>query len=287
MMAAIGDRDTAGALKLFSELYSEGKDASAMLDELSTLARDMLVVKTAPSSGLGMISSTCTAKEIQALSPKFTPAELLRIIDQISATAAGFKTSANQRIDGELCLIHLCQPELSLEPEDLSARLSRMEADLTARLLELEQKLKNGSFVANAAAPEEELPPPWEDADAPPEPEPKPPEAQPDTPPDEHWQKVKERVLPGISSMLRSLFETQISGQFRGDELLLIPQNSYVRDMLKKFPDWSEPVQKAATVVMGKPIRVRLGEAGAAHSGDMFFDLAESMKGMDNITIHN
>jgi hypothetical protein len=57
--------------------------------------------------------------------------------------------------------------------------------------------------------------------------------------------------------------------------------------MLKKFPDWSEPVQKAATVVMGKPIRVRLGEAGAAHSGDMFFDLAESMKGMDNITIHN
>jgi hypothetical protein len=94
-------------------------------------------------------------------------------------------------------------------------------------------------------------------------------------------------VLPEIPSIVRSLFETQLSGQFRGEELLLIPQNGYVRDMLKKFPDWLEPVQKAATVVMGKPIRVHLGEAGAAHSGDMLFDLAESMKGMDNIIIHN
>jgi DNA polymerase III gamma/tau subunit len=287
MMAAIGDRDTAQALKLFSELYSEGKDASAMLDELSTLARDMLVLQTAPKAGLSMISSTCTTKELYALSPKFTSAELLRIIDLISATAAGFKTSANQRIDGELCLIHLCQPELSQEPADISARLSRLETDLTSRLLDLEQKLQNGDFVARAAAPEEEAPPPWEDADAPPEPEDRQPEAPAQLPTDENWQKIKERVLPEIPNIVRSLFETQLSGQFRGDELLLIPQNSYVRNMLKQFPGWSEPVQKAATVVMGKPIRVHLGEAGAAHSGDMLFDLAESMKGMDNIIIHN
>jgi DNA polymerase-3 subunit gamma/tau len=285
MMAAIGDRDTAQALKLFSQLYSEGKDASAMLDELSTLARDMLVLKTAPNSGLSMISSTCTTKELRDLSPKFTPEELLRIIDLISATAAGFKTSANQRIDGELCLIHLCQPDLSREPEDLSARLSRMETDLTARILELEQKLRNGDFVARAA--EDEAPPPWDDRDAPPEPETEPPEPQPDIPPDENWQKIKERVQPELEQWIQEFLLHQTDGYVRGNELLLVPQSTNVRDMLKKFPGWSEPLTKAASTVLGRPIRVRLGEVGAVQADDKLRDLSALAEGFDNIIIHN
>ena len=101
MMDAIAAKDTAAALQLFSQLYSQGKDASAMLGELSTLARDMLVIKTAPQAGLGMISSTCTAKEATQLAAKFSPAELLRIIDLVQETANGFKSSQNQRLDGE------------------------------------------------------------------------------------------------------------------------------------------------------------------------------------------
>jgi DNA polymerase-3 subunit gamma/tau len=285
MMAAIGDRDTAQALKLFSELYSEGKDAGAMLDELSTLARDMLVLKTAPKSGLSMISSTCTTKELRDLSPKFTSEELLRIIDLISATAAGFKTSANQRIDGELCLIHLCQPDLSREPEDLSARLSRMETDLTARILELEQKLRNGDFVARTA--EEEAPPPWDDRDAPPEPDAEPPEPQPNIPPDENWRKIKERVLPELSNPAKSFVEKNLAGYLRGDELLLIPDQTFARNMLKQFGDWMEPLKKAATLVMGRPIRVRMGETGVVQSDDKLRDLSALAAGFDNIIIHN
>ena len=129
MMEAIAAGDTPAALGLFSELYSQGKDASAMLEELSTLARDMLVIKTAPNAGLGMISSTCTAAEATALAGKFSPAELLRIIDLVQETTNGFKASQNQRLDGELCLIHLCQPDLTLDARDLSARISRVEDD--------------------------------------------------------------------------------------------------------------------------------------------------------------
>lgn len=128
MMDAIAAKDTAAALSLFSQLYSQGKDASAMLNELSTLARDMLVIKTAPQAGLGMISSTCTAKEATELAKKFSPAELLRIIDLVQETANGFKSSQNQRLDGELCLIHLCQPDLTndvrtLRPESAGWRM--------------------------------------------------------------------------------------------------------------------------------------------------------------------
>ena len=125
-----------------------------------------------------MISSTCTAKEATELAKKMSsPAELLRIIDLVQETANGFKSSQNQRLDGELCLIHLCQPDLTNDVRDLAARISRVEDDLTARMMELEHKLKNGNFVvaepSSGEAPADlddgQAPPPWDDADAHPE----------------------------------------------------------------------------------------------------------------------
>lgn len=288
MMRAIGERDTGKALRLFSDLYAEGKDAAAMLGELSTLARDMLIVKTAPKSGLGMISSTCTAQEVKALSPLFTPEELLRCIDLIQATTNSFKNSVNERVDGELCLIHLCQPELSIAPKDLSARISRVEEDLTERLLGLEQKLRNGTFVAGDEAPPwEEEAPPWDDRDAPPVPMDAPPEEEPPAPSaeDPQWLKLRERVLPDVEPMVRP-FVQGISGKFQGDTLVLSPKSQLDCDMLKKYPDFLEQVRKKAAVLLGRSVHVRMcGQSSLSPGGDMLSELAESMKGFENMTV--
>ncbi len=294
MMRAIGEKNTGEALRIFSQLYAEGKDAAAMLDELSTLARDMLVVKTAPKSGLGMISSTCTAQEIRELGPMFTPEELLRIIDLIQTTTGGFKTSVNERMDGELCLIHLCQPELSIATKDLSARISRMEEDLTARLMELEMKLRNGDFVAKTTVSEdafdEEAPPPWDDADAPPI-----PEAEDcgdgtkaaTTPCDEDWRKIRERTAPDVSFEVRSFFE-RANGTIKGDTLTIIPGCKLDLDMLKRDKELIEKVRKKAMVVLGRPVRVCLGnECTGFSSNDKFQELAQTMAGFDNMIVKN
>ena len=45
-------------------------------------------------------------------------------------SAAGFNASANRRIDAELCLVRLCEPEASLDAESLNARLCRVEERL-------------------------------------------------------------------------------------------------------------------------------------------------------------
>lgn len=37
------------------------------------------------------------------------------MIDLIQETSGGFKSSQNQRLDAELCLMHLCQPELTVD----------------------------------------------------------------------------------------------------------------------------------------------------------------------------
>lgn len=291
MMRAIGEKDTGKALRLFSDLYAEGKDASAMLNELSTLARDMLVVKTAPKSGLGMISSTCTAQELRELSPLFTPEELLRCVDLLQATIGGFKTSVNERVDGELCLIHLCQPELSISPRDLSARISRVEENLMERLLELEQKVKSGKFVAQLSEEqgEEEAPPPWDDGDAPPLEEPEQPEAVPEETgeSDELWRKIRERTVPDVSALSRSFLE-RAGGKIQGDLLTVIPGCPLDLEMLKRDKEIVELLRKKAQLVLQRPVRVRLGnEFSESAANDNMQDLAELSKLYDCVNLKN
>ena len=140
------------ALELFSGLYASGKDVAAMTDELCSLSRDLLMLKAAPKSGLSMLTGVCSDQEALALLERFSPTELLRITTLLQQTAAGFQKSANRRVDMELCLIQMCQPQLSLDAKALSARIGRIE-----------EKLASGTLVSAAAVPQKAPPP--EDVD--------------------------------------------------------------------------------------------------------------------------
>ena len=278
LMNAIADRDTVTAMSLFSQLYSAGKDASALLGELGTLARDLLIVKTAPQSGIGMISTVCTGQEIMALAPRFTPEELIRMVELLTETTGGFKTSVNQRMDAELCLIHLCQPALSFDVRDLTARISRLEGELGDKLILLEQKLQSGQFVPSQTAPE-----PLPAAPVPPEPASE-PEAAPPEPPksDGQWEAICKKVQPELD-MIRRPFLDQLTGQVQGTDLILIPPNEYIKNMTGQ-KDIMEKIREKAAVVLGQPVRVILKEPGTG-GADLLSSLARQFGNMDNITI--
>lgn len=286
LMEAIARQDTTRALQLFSELYGAGKDAAALLGELSTLARDLLIVKTAPQSGIGMISSICTGQEIMALAPKFTPEELIRMVDLLQETTGGFKTSVNPRMDGELCLIHLCQPSLSLDVRDLAARISRIEGSLADRITLMEQRLASGNYVPAQPQPEqqEEGPPPWEDGNIPLENQ---ESVQPETAKpveDGSWDQIRQRLLPEVEPLVRP-FLSQVSASVQGNELVLSPMNNYIRGMLNR-PQLLDQIRDKASVVLGRPVGVRLGEPGGLGSGqDRLRQLAQQFGSMDNVTI--
>lgn len=285
LMEAIARQDTTRALQLFSELYGAGKDAAALLGELSTLARDLLIVKTAPQSGIGMISSICTGQEIMALAPKFTPEELIRMVDLLQETTGGFKTSVNPRMDGELCLIHLCQPSLSLDVRDLAARISRIEGSLADRITLMEQRLASGNYVPAQPQPEqqEEGPPPWEDGDIPPENQ---ESVQPETAKpveDGSWDQIRQRLLPEVEPLVRP-FLSQVSARVQGNELVLSPMNDYIRGMLNR-PQLLDQIRDKASVVLGRPVGLRLGEPGGVGGQDRLRQLAQQFGSMDNVTI--
>ena len=77
LMGYIADHDTKQALELFNRLYTEGKDLSAMLDELACLTRDLLVLKTAPGTGITMLSGVASDEEIADIRSKFSSGELI------------------------------------------------------------------------------------------------------------------------------------------------------------------------------------------------------------------
>ena len=81
-----------------------------------------------------------------ALQSYFNPASIgaagrLNITGTYSSQMSGFTRSASRRMDAELCLLEMCQPELSLDAKALNARLTR-----------LEEQIKSGAFVAAAPA---------------------------------------------------------------------------------------------------------------------------------------
>jgi DNA polymerase-3 subunit gamma/tau len=129
-MSSIADHDTATALALMNRCYADGKDMGALLDELSCLTRDLMIMKTAPKEGISMLSGVASDREVLALAERFSGGELVRMMNLIRQTVSGFTRGGSRRMEAELCIVSLCQPELELDMESLNARLTRMEDQL-------------------------------------------------------------------------------------------------------------------------------------------------------------
>ena len=258
MMAYIARHETQKALALFNRLYADGKDLGALLDELACLARDLLVLQTAPEAGLSMLSGVAEGREAAALSKMISGGELIRIMSLLQQTMAGFTRSASRRMDAELCLISLCQPELSLDAQSLNARLTR-----------LEEQLRTGAFVAAAPAapapvpePEEELPPPPDDRDAPPEE----PQSVQEAAPVGFWTDLGASIRQELKGPMSGFFTfapgARIEGVLQGDKLILRCAESFTLGMVDK-PEILEIVSRKASARLGRKVRAEAVDISA------------------------
>ena len=172
LMEQIAKGETAGALETLARLYGAGKDVGSLLGELSALARDLLIRKTAPQSGAALLTGGYDETTLRRLDRLLTPARLAQILSQLQAVSADLSRSGNRRTDAELCLIRLCDETLDLSPAGLNARLTRLEERLAGGTVPVQPA--QGVPVQQTAAPavpqpEQEAParsedrPPWEE----------------------------------------------------------------------------------------------------------------------------
>ena len=267
LMDAVARHDAKTALELFSGLYASGKDLAAMLDELTALSRDLLILKTAPKSGLTMLSGVATDQEALALQDRFTAAELLRITCVLQETASGFVKSANRRVDAELCILRLCDPGLDLDARSLNARLSK-----------LEDKIASGQFaVASAPAAQQ---PPDDDNDRPPLPDdddvppevldapPVPPMRRPEDAPTGFWADFVAKIKAEVPNTAKGFFavEGPVKPQIRENVLILVAQTDFVKNMVD-VPAVLEPASRIASALLGRQMRVRCEKKGKQNQG--------------------
>ncbi len=259
LMGYIAARDTKKALALFNRLYSEGKDLGALMDELACLTRDLLVLKTAPEAGITMLSGVAEDKEAQRLCKVFSGGELMRMMELIEQTMAGFTRSASRRLDAELCMLRLCQPELQLDASGINARLTR-----------LEEQIQSGSFVAvpaavleSAAVAEEEYPPAPDDRDAPPE---EPATVVQEDAPVGFWtdliNAVRRELRPPVSGFFLASENAPIQGNLQGSELLLQCANAFTLEMINR-PEILSVVSRKASSLLARPIAAKAVDKNA------------------------
>ncbi len=270
LMGYIANHDIKNALELFNRLYTEGKDLGAMLDEMACLTRDLLVIKTAGGAGITMLSGVASDKEVLELTRQLSSGELVRMMNLLQECIQGFTRSASRRMDAELCILELCQPELSLDAKAINARITRIE-----------EQLKTGAFVA--AAPQnttqkevpvdlcddDARPPMPDDQDAPPaQEEPPAPVSQM---PMGFWQDLvaaaRKELKPPASGFFVANPNAPVQGALVGNKLELRCSNSFTAQTVGRG-DILEVVSRKASSMLGRPIQAVVVDLSARPAGN-------------------
>ena len=262
LMQAIAQQDTAKALTVFSSLYAAGKDVGALLGEMCALCRDLLVLHTAPKSGLAMLSGIATEQQALALQDMFSPGELMRVLTETQKTRASFGKNADVRVAAELLLMQLCEPALRLDAQALNARISRVEEQLASGVLVKAAPQTSGDEY------DDDRPPFPDDADDPARgsapPAAPPVQAQPAPAPQAEtpagfWPALSEKLRAELSAKDRGFFAANgpLHPVLQGEStLIMAADNEFVLGMVKK-PAIEQLIREKASALLGRPVAVR------------------------------
>lgn len=282
LLENIAEGDTESALNRVEKLYAGGKEMSALMGEMSSLTRDLLVRKTAPKSGAALMTGGFDEVTLQNLEGRFSVPKLVQMLNLIQKTASDLARSANRRTDVELCLTILCDPTLDQTLTGLNARLAR-----------LEEGAPPAAPRREAPKPEASQPPVTPQVkDRPPQGALEPPEAGEMSDPSAPWGMfpggwpalcavLKKEVGPADSAVL----DMVNSGSLEGDRLTLWTENAFAKNQLEG-KSLSEMVARCASRLAGRTLRARinLGSAPAAQAGEEP-DVLDQLIGLDNVTV--
>lgn len=302
-------RDAKAALLLLGQLYAGGKDVGAVLSELSTLVRDILLRRTAPEGGAALLSGGYDSVTLDRLGKDASANRLIYLASTLQKATAELYYSSNRRTDAELCLLRLCDESLSGDLTALAARIERLEQGIargTSIRSAVEQSAVAPAKKAVPDSPKEDAPP-WEEEEPPlPEPPPEgerafdiPEEAASPAPTAAQapaspagsvsggswWRDLAENCKGRLPPMYRAFLD-MCTGALEGDLLTVYApdditlgrlENDRVKNAL------CEEAQKAA----GMPVRLalRVGEPPKVSPQENLQNLLKFSSQFDNIKI--
>ena len=127
LLDAILRHNSEKALQLFSSLWMEGKDPASVLRELSTLLRDVMLLRVAPKAGLNLISGGFEERTLQYFWKRMTTEQVVAAMETIQKALSSLRDVSNPRTAAELCLVSLCCDTAGDSIASLRSRISKLE----------------------------------------------------------------------------------------------------------------------------------------------------------------
>ena len=125
LAAAAASRDTVAALSILDRLYDDGRDMPALLSELASIMRDILLHKLSKDSPL--LSGAFSGEELSGLSAKLASERLFAFLDVIREAQLILSRGGSVKLTVEMCLIRMCDERLSDDYPALLSRIARLE----------------------------------------------------------------------------------------------------------------------------------------------------------------
>ncbi|MGE4548594.1 MAG: DNA polymerase III subunit gamma/tau [Intestinibacillus sp.] len=257
------------AISLIGECYVDGRDLSAVLDQLLGLIRDMLLVKTAGGDVGAMLSPAYSEQTVRRLCEGCAASTLIAYTRMIQESLMRMKNAANRRVEAELCIIRLC----SLGADDYDSLSGRVDA--------LEEKVKNGIPAAAPVrtVPDNDRPPPPGETDAPPW-----DEAAPQAAPKQKlvpkekktdaasaewplWPKLLTSLTGKISNAAHVNLKLSARGALQ-DNVLWIYADDSVTAMLAAAVPTRDAIAREASALVGQQCVVKIREAAQEQSDE-------------------
>ncbi|MDE7360818.1 MAG: DNA polymerase III subunit gamma/tau, partial [Oscillospiraceae bacterium] len=107
-MEMIARKDTAGCIRLLSELHKGSKDIALIVNELSEQYRDFMLYKAAPNDTDLLTALPDELPELARISDMYTLADILRCITLLQQCADGVGRAKQRKTLAEMCFVRLC-----------------------------------------------------------------------------------------------------------------------------------------------------------------------------------
>ena len=130
LLRVILQHDSASALRLFQQIWLDGKEPAAFLGELNGLLRDVLIVKAAGAGAEDLISGNYEREDLNAFAQRMTKEEILCCADIMQNALSRIRTVRNPRTVAELCIVSLSDDRMADTVASLRARISKLEAEM-------------------------------------------------------------------------------------------------------------------------------------------------------------
>ena len=301
LMRSLLASDTQSALLQFDRLYTAGKDANAVLGELTTLTRDLIIRTTVPRGGEALYTGGYDDKTLDSLLAGVSQRRLMYMASTLQEFSYNSLRGGNRRLEAELCLLTLAEESLSQDGNALLRRIERLEEQMKNGVRAAEKRTVPSmmpELSAVPAEPEEEERPPLPEApeavfipdvpDAavtkkPPERPAEPVQAADPVSGDsgDVWKTLLEKYKNRIPPMSRA-FLSNCSGSYEGGVLRVLCDTDFTKEMLA-----TDAVRTALSEVtaahVGTAVRVEfhVGEMKAPAQGslDDLIDLGKNFGG--------